>query len=383
MKKLPLLIIAFIFVLASVLYTNHLAAELSLEEQKKVELWAEATRQFILAEPGADIEFISTIIEGNTTIPVYMTDENGQYMLSRNIRLPKRLKKEGMELEQQAYYQKQIDNLREKTQPIEVRLAENHVQYIFYDQSTTIQALQLLPYLQFLLLLVFVGIAIVTIRASHRAEENSVWVGLSRETAHQLGTPISSLTAWNELLQVQYPDNSAFEEVHKDIQRLTTITERFSKIGSRPTLKPCAVIDVVQEAMQYMQTRTSARIRYVMNNRATSNRLVLLNPELFTWVIENLIRNSVDAMNGEGLICITISNDKTSYMIDVTDTGRGIERRRWRKVFLPGHTTKLRGWGLGLSLARRIVEDYHHGEIFVKESAIGGGTTFRIRLRKL
>lgn len=383
MKKLPLLLIAFIFVLASVLYTNHLATELSEEEQKKVEIWAEATRQFILAEPGDDIEFISTIIEGNTTIPVYMTDANGQYMLSRNIQLPKRLQKEGMEDEQLAYYQKQINNLREKTQPIEVRLSENLVQYIYYDQSNTIQALQLLPYLQFLLLLVFVGIAIVTIRASHRAEENSVWVGLSRETAHQLGTPISSLNAWNELLRSQYPDNSAFEEIDKDIQRLTIITERFSKIGSRPTLEPCAILPVVEEAMQYMQTRTSNRIRYTINNRNTSSRLVLLNKELFTWVIENLIRNSVDAMNGEGLICITISDDKTNFMIDVTDTGRGIERRRWRKIFTPGHTTKQRGWGLGLSLARRIVQDYHHGDIFVKESEIGGGTTIRIRIKKV
>lgn len=381
MKRIIIISVALLVVLSSVLYTNHLAQQLSLEEQKRVEIWAEATRQFILAQPGDDIDFISQIIEGNTTIPVFMTNDEGQYMLSRNVNVPKRLLKEGMEAEKLTYLQKQVDKLRSETQPIEVRLSDDLVQYIYYDQSLTLRQLQLLPYLQFLLILVFVIVAIITLSATHRAEENRVWVGLSKETAHQLGTPISSLNAWNELLRAQYPDNPSFDEIDRDIHRLTTITERFSKIGSKPTLETTALAPVVEEAMQYMQTRTSNRVQYTFENH-TEQGLTLLNAPLFTWVIENLIRNSIDAMNGEGKIRISLTEDSSCLLLDISDTGKGIERRRWHQVFHPGFTTKQRGWGLGLSLARRIVNDYHHGRIFILNSEPQKGTTFRIKLQK-
>lgn len=384
MKRIALLIIAFLVVLASVLYTNRLATQLSIEEQKRMEIWAEATRQFILAQPGEDIDFISTIIEGNTTIPVFMTDEDGRYMLSRNVDIPRRLQKEGMEQELQAYYQKQVDKLRESTTPIEVRLSEDLVQYIYYDQSRTLARLHLLPYVQFVLIIAFILIGIISLSATHRAEANRLWVGLSKETAHQLGTPISSLNGWLAILRAQDSEQqnaSTYDEIDRDLHRLTTITERFSKIGSRPELTLANLQPTVEDAVQYMKTRTSSRIQYTFVNEAQAGN-TMLNIPLFTWVIENLIRNAVDAMNGEGQIDIRISEDTSRYYVDISDTGKGIERRRWRQVFNPGYTTKQRGWGLGLSLAKRIISDYHHGRIYVLTSEIGKGTTFRIMLKK-
>lgn len=384
MKRIALLIIAFLVVLASVLYTNRLATQLSIEEQKRMEIWAEATRQFILAQPGEDIDFISTIIEGNTTIPVFMTDEEGHYMLSRNVDIPRRLQKEGMEQELQAYYQKQVDKLRESTTPIEVRLSEDLVQYIYYDQSRTLARLHLLPYVQFVLIIAFILIGIISLSATHRAEANRLWVGLSKETAHQLGTPISSLNGWLAILRAQDSEQqnaSTYDEIDRDLHRLTTITERFSKIGSRPELTLANLQPTVEDAVQYMKTRTSSRIQYTFVNEAQTGN-TMLNIPLFTWVIENLIRNAVDAMNGEGQIGIRISEDTSRYYVDISDTGKGIERRRWRQVFNPGYTTKQRGWGLGLSLAKRIISDYHHGRIYVLTSEIGKGTTFRIILKK-
>lgn len=381
MRKIIFLAISFAFVLGSVLYTTHLAEELSLEEHKKMEIWAEATRQMIMAGEDDDITFAADILEGNTTIPVFMTDTAGGLISSRNIDIPSRLEKEGMEEEKAAFLQKEVDKLiREGAEPIEVIIPNITTQYIYYDQSNTLRQLQLLPYLQFLLILIFFAVAIITITTSQKAEENRVWVGLSKETAHQLGTPISSLNAWNELLKTQYPDNPAFQEIDSDILRLTTITERFSKIGSRPKLTPCTLAPVVEEAMQYMQSRTSSRVTYELKKEAEG--AVLLNPALFTWVVENLLKNAVDAMNGEGHICLHIAEDDSQVILDISDTGKGIEHRNWRRIFRPGFTTKQRGWGLGLSLARRIVCDYHHGSIFVQHSEMGHGTTFRIKIKR-
>ena len=363
------------------MYTNHLADQLAEEEHQRMNIWAEATRQFILAEPGEDIDFISSIIEGNTSIPVFMTDADGQYMASRNVRLPKSLQQEGREEEVAAYYQKEINRLRENTAPIEVRLGPDLVQYIYYDESNLLRQLQYLPYIQLLLILAFGLIAAISLAATYRAEENKVWVGLSKETAHQLGTPISSLCAWNELLRTTYPNDPSFNEIERDIHRLSTITERFSKIGSRPQLSPTAVRPVAEETIRYMQTRTSARVRFsVLADALPNSAMALLAPPLFAWVLENLIKNAIDAMDGEGDITILMKQENRSIVMDVSDTGRGIERRYWRRIFQSGFTTKQRGWGLGLSLAKRIIHTYHHGKIYVLQSALGKGSTFRIIL---
>lgn len=383
MKKIIILIVAFVAVLASVMYTNHLAGKLAEEEQQRMAIWAEATRQFILAEPGDDIDFVSTIIEGNTTIPVYMTDENGQYLFSRNVNLPKRLQQEGHEEEATAYYQKQVDRLRGNSEPIEV-ITPIIRQYIYYDESNLLRQLHYLPYIQLLLIIAFGIVAIISLAATQKAEENRVWVGLSKETAHQLGTPISSLNAWNEILRAQYPDDPSFGEIENDIHRLSTITERFSKIGSKPKLQPAAVRPLVEETVAYMQTRTSNRVLfYVAADNVSPDTQSMLAAPLFAWVIENLIRNAVDAMEGEGSISIRMTEKDQKILIDVRDTGKGIERRKWRRIFKSGFTTKARGWGLGLSLSRRIIREYHHGKIFVLNSELGKGTTFRIILRKL
>ena len=383
MKKILILIVAFAAIAGSIMYTNHLAHQLAEEEHQRMNIWAEATRQFILAEPGEDINFVSSIIEGNTSIPVFMTDQDGRYMFSRNVSLPKRLQQEGHEEEVTAYYQKEVDRLRENTEPIEVRLGPDMVQYIYYDESNLLRQLQYLPYIQLLLILAFGLIAAISIAATQRAEKNKVWVGLSKETAHQLGTPISSLYAWNEILKAQYPNDPSFQEIERDIHRLSTITERFSKIGSRPQLTPTAVRPIVEETIRYMQSRTSSRILYYISvDNLRQETEALLAAPLFAWVIENLIKNAVDAMEGEGSISINMHETDRHILIDVRDTGKGIERRYWRRIFQSGYTTKQRGWGLGLSLAKRIISDYHHGSIYVLHSEIGKGTTFRISLKK-
>lgn len=383
MKKILILIVAFAAMAGSIMYTNLLANRLAEEEHQRMNIWAEATRQFILAEPGEDINFVSSIIEGNTSIPVFMTDQDGRYMFSRNVNLPKRLQQEGKEEEMTAYYQKEVDRLRESTEPIEVRLGPDMVQYIYYDESNLLRQLQYLPYIQLLLILAFGLIAAISIAATQRAEKNKVWVGLSKETAHQLGTPISSLYAWNEILKAQYPNDPSFQEIERDIHRLSTITERFSKIGSRPKLTPTAVRPIMEDTIRYMQSRTSSRILYYISaDNLRKETEALLAAPLFAWVIENLIKNAVDAMEGEGSISIKMNETERHILIDVRDTGKGIERRLWRRIFQSGYTTKQRGWGLGLSLAKRIICDYHHGRIFVLHSEIGKGTTFRISIKK-
>lgn len=383
MKKILILIVAFAAMAGSIMYTNLLANRLAEEEHQRMNIWAEATRQFILADPGEDINFVSSIIEGNTSIPVFMTDQDGRYMFSRNVNLPKRLQQEGKEEEVTAYYQNEVDRLRESTEPIEVRLGPDMVQYIYYDESNLLRQLQYLPYIQLLLILAFGLIAAISIAATQRAEKNKVWVGLSKETAHQLGTPISSLYAWNEILKAQYPNDPSFQEIERDIHRLSTITERFSKIGSRPKLTPTAVRPIMEDTIRYMQSRTSSRILYYVSaDNLRKETEALLAAPLFAWVIENLIKNAVDAMEGEGSISIKMNETERHILIDVRDTGKGIERRLWRRIFQSGYTTKQRGWGLGLSLAKRIICDYHHGRIFVLHSEIGKGTTFRISIKK-
>ena len=388
-----LLLIALLIVGGSFLFTNELARRLAQEEHKRMEIWAEATQRFIVAEEGTDIDFVSQIIEDNTTIPVYVTDSAGKFLFSRNVREPKQHVAE--------FYARRIAVLRETQTPIEVRIADDVVQYIYYDESLLLRQLHYFPYIQFSVIFLFVLIAIFALYTAQQSEQNRVWIGLTKETAHQLGTPLSSLAAWSQLLHEQYPEDALLPEMDKDIERLQRVAERFSKVGSEPELTMTDLIPVVEETLDYMRTRTSAKISYrftcdniAIGEMATPPRvMVMLNKTLFEWVIENLCKNAIDAMSGQsrngqtdgiqGVISVNIEPTDNKVYIDVTDTGKGMDRKQLRKIFSPGYTTKKRGWGLGLSLAKRIVEQYHKGHIFVKQSVPGEGTTFRIGLRKV
>ena len=383
------LLLVIVVVLSS-LVTSHIVEKFEKEEQKKIELWAEATRQFILADENDNIDLLLQVMEGNTTIPVYMVDTNYNLLLSRNVPEPKR--------NVEAFYIKKINELRATQQPIEVRISDNVMQYIYYEQSSTLRWLSYFPYIQLVVMLALAGMAAIALLMVQRSEKNSLWVGLSKETAHQLGTPISSLNAWNELLKTQYPDDTLLPQMDEDIRRLQMIAERFSKIGSQPKLEAYEVLPVVQSAMDYMRARTSSKIEYRLEIkgerlRAPQNatsvigdpaeaRAMLCAP-LFEWVIENICKNAIDAMDGKGSITIEVRREaKGKIYIDITDTGKGIDRRNFKRIFNPGYTSKKRGWGLGLSLGKRIIEDYHRGELFVKQSQLGVCTTFRIVLEQ-
>ena len=383
------LLLVIVVVLSS-LVTSHIVEKFEKEEQKKIELWAEATRQFILADENDNIDLLLQVMEGNTTIPVYMVDTNYNLLLSRNVPEPKR--------NVEAFYIKKINELRATQQPIEVRISDNVMQYIYYEQSSTLRWLSYFPYIQLVVMLALAGMAAIALLMVQRSEKNSLWVGLSKETAHQLGTPISSLNAWNELLKTQYPDDTLLPQMDEDIRRLQMIAERFSKIGSQPKLEAYEVLPVVQSAMDYMRARTSSKIEYRLEIkgerlRAPQNATSVIGPPaearamlcapLFEWVIENICKNAIDAMDGKGSITIEVRREaKGKIYIDITDTGKGIDRRNFKRIFNPGYTSKKRGWGLGLSLGKRIIEDYHRGELFVKQSQLGVGTTFRIVLEQ-
>ena len=368
-------LLLMVAVVLSSLATSYIVERFEREEQKKIELWAEATRQFILADENENIDLLLQVLEGNTTIPVYMVDTAYNLLLSRNVREPKR--------NVDAFYVEKINQLRVEQTPIEVRISDNVMQYIYYEPSSTLRWLSYFPYIQMIVMIALASLAAIALLMVQRSEKNSLWVGLSKETAHQLGTPISSLNAWNELLKTRYPDDPLLPQMDEDIYRLQNIAERFSKIGSQPTLERMEVLPVVQSAMDYMRARTSNKVAYSLEVRGERREAkAMLCAPLFQWVVENICKNAVDSMDGKGTITIAMQPMEEKIYIDITDTGKGIERRKFRKIFQPGYTSKQRGWGLGLSLAKRIIEDYHLGKLFVKQSQLGVGTTFRIVLKQ-
>ena len=371
--KFSFIVGAMLIVLASTIFTNRLAGKLSVEEQKKIEIWAEATRQLILADETTDMNFILKIIEGNTTIPVIITDENDSMIDYRNIKAPVKNKEE--------YFEKKIVKLKNKKPKLEIALKEtNTKQYIYYDDSMLLKQLYIFPYVQFGIIFSFFIIVILAFASTKRAEQNKVWVGLSKETAHQLGTPISSLLAWIELLKLRYQNDTLINDMEKDVNRLRVIADRFSKIGSKPDLKKSDLRETLTNAVNYMNNRSSNKIEISLHFASELPVTVPLNVPLFEWVIENLCKNAIDALNGAGKINLNVKNSDNEVIIDVSDTGKGLERNLYQAIFSPGFTTKERGWGLGLSLAKRIIEEYHKGKIFVKHSEVNVGTTFRIIL---
>jgi len=361
MKRILLLAIAIIIVITSHIYTTRIARTIAESEQQRIEIWANATED-LLSDDYSELAF--TIVEQNNNIPILIIDDNDTIIASRNI--------DDDELNNET-----VEDLKELHEPITIDLSETEHQYILYDDSLILKSLRIFPIVQLILVILFIGLLLWILYAERRSMQDKLWVGLSRETAHQLGTPISSLAAWLELLRVTSPSET-IDEMNKDVVRLQAIANRFSKIGSAPKLEPASLSAIVDNAIDYMRRRTSNKVLYSIEDNSINSTTRMSEP-LIQWVIENLCKNSVDAMNGSGSISIVIGNEPGMIFMELSDTGHGIDRHNFKRVFHPGFTTKKRGWGLGLSLAHRIINDYHHGSITVKSSS-ASGTTFRIEL---
>jgi len=361
MKQFFLLLTAVIIVIVSHIFALRIASNVAEAEKQRIQIWAEATEE-LLNESYSDLAF--NIVEQNNNIPIIIIDDNDSVITFRNIT-------------REDINPNLVADLKEKHEPIIIDLSDTEHQYIIYDDSFILKSLRVFPTIQFTLIIVFIILLLWILSAEKQSVQNKLWVGLSRETAHQLGTPISSLTAWLELLKSTAPGET-IEEMNKDVMRLQTIANRFSKIGSTPKLEPTTLPTVVNNAVEYMRRRTSNSVQYSITDN-TTNPIVHLSEPLIQWVIENLCKNAVDAMNGHGSISILIANQGKFIFIEVSDTGHGIDRRNFKRIFKPGFTTKKRGWGLGLSLAYRIINEYHHGSIYIKSSS-ATGTTFRIEL---
>lgn len=371
--KFGFIVAAMLIAVVSVVYSDMLIKSLAQEERQKMEVWAEATQVFISEDTSRNMTLILKILKGNTSIPVILWSERDGIISQNNIDIP--------EKDADLFMEKKIKELRAKNPPIVVDLEDGNYQYLYYDDSIILKRLNIYPYAQLTVIFIFILIAFLALASTKKSEQNKVWVGLSKETAHQLGTPISSLIAWVEYLKTKEIDPVLLDEMGKDVTRLETITDRFSKIGSNPDPNPVDITDSLRSALDYMETRISSKVK-IFTHFPENPVLVLINNSLFAWVVENLIKNAVDAMEGQGEITFQVEERDKMVRIDITDTGKGIPKSKFKTIFNPGYTTKERGWGLGLSLVKRIVESYHRGKIFVKSSEIGKGTTFRIELKK-
>jgi len=373
--KLLLLTAALLIGAASLWYTNKLVKNLADEERKKINLWAEATKKLAdVSELNTDLGFPYAVISDNTTIPVILTDSSFGMITYRNLDSLKMLDKK--------YATLQIAEMRDSHDPIEIVLPGENKNYILYKDSTLLVKLRYYPYFQLSVIALFLFVSYLAFSNSRKSEQNQVWVGMAKETAHQLGTPLSSLIAWMEILKMKGLSSEYTGEIQKDIQRLQTITDRFSKIGSAPSLQKENVEEVLEHSINYIKTRTSDKINFALVNNSSAQVFAPMNVPLFEWVIENILKNAIDAMTGEGKITAAITDQQQFVYIDIADSGKGISKGNFKTVFKPGYTTKSRGWGLGLSLSKRIIEEYHDGQIFVKHSEPNRGTTFRIVLKK-
>ncbi|MBW8332515.1 MAG: HAMP domain-containing histidine kinase [Prolixibacteraceae bacterium] len=374
--KILILLLAVIIGIGSFFYTNWLVKKMAFEERKNVELWAEATQMLASYDLNSnlDITFLVDIVNRNTSIPIIIADSTDHILVEKNITYA--------EANKDRVLVRELKKMKDENDPIIISVSETKTQYLYYRSSILLENLKYYPIVQFAVILLFILVAYLAFSSSRNAEQNQVWVGMSKETAHQLGTPISSLMAWVELLKMQNIDENLIQEFEKDTQRLEKITERFSKIGSVPELTRTDVAETIRSTVAYLKTRSSAKVKYLLDFGEEVKFEIPLNASLFSWVIENLCKNAIDAMNNIGTIQISIVEKGDQILIDLADTGKGISKSYFKTVFQPGFTSKKRGWGLGLSLAKRIVENYHKGKIFVKHSEINKGTTFRIILQK-
>ena len=373
--RTALIIVAIIIAFISLFVSQSLVRDLSREERSKMELFAEAYQFFNDADENTDLSLVLSVISGNKTIPVIVTDENNVVRSYLNIDIRK--------ADTLAYLNSCVEHMRSLGNSIKIYYDESdkkHYNEVCFDESLLLNRLTVYPYIQMGVVMLFVLIAIFALLSFKKTEQNRVWVGLSKETAHQLGTPISSLMAWTELLKDKY-DDELIEEMEKDVNRLQMVAERFSKVGSMPEPVQADMVGVLDGVIDYVEHRSPATVKFT---REFPNPPVnaKVNASLFGWVIENICKNAVDAMNGKGQLTIKLTEENNYVAIDVTDTGKGIAKNSWRSIFDPGYTTKERGWGLGLSLAKRIVTEYHKGKIYVSHSELGKGTTFRIEIPK-
>ena len=374
--------------------SNRLVKQLASQERERMDIWAKATQRLAQADVDADVDFLLSIISQNNSIPVMVSDSNFNILDFRNFDLPDKYAEEAPTFEELSQANKDFLNSRLRlasgtrtleelsaTNPhfIRVDVYYNYPQYIYYEDSILLKRLSWYPYVQLIVMVVLALIIYSAIIYTKNAEQNRLWAGLSKETAHQLGTPISSLMAWNQYLDSTGTAKDITEEMNKDIVRLSVIAQRFSKIGSRPELNLEYLNSIVEKSLGYMSSRISGKVKIQMHFPEDDMGVMVSEP-LFEWVMENLTKNAVDAMEGEGEIDITTGHGKDNVWIEVKDTGKGIARKNFKKVFAPGFTTKKRGWGLGLALVKRIINEYHGGKIYVKESEVGKGTTFRIEL---
>lgn len=373
--KIVLLVFAFLIGFFSLWYTNTLVQKLEAQEKQKIQTWANATRLLISPDFDGDPTFLFELIKQNNTIPVILADDQGNITSYRNL--------DSTLIEEEGYFQQKIAHMKTVTDPITIEYVEGKTITIYYENSKLLNQLKIYPYFQLGVIALFLAVSYFAFSYSRRSEQNKVWAGMSKETAHQLGTPISSLIAWVDYLAESEtkPSDKVIAEIKNDLNRLELITERFSKIGSEPVLEQSDLFAVLEDSVEYINSRTSDKVDIsIVNPDEMRRRQVAVNQPLFAWVIENLCKNAVDAMEGAGQITFKLLNNANKVIIDVTDTGKGIPLGQQKTIFKPGFTTKQRGWGLGLSLVKRIIENYHNGKIYVKSSELGKGTTFRIEL---
>jgi len=368
--KISFLLFAGFIVLGSIFYTSQLVDKLAVEEEKKVKLWADALAS-IDSDLNQDITLLTNILEQNETTPIILTNEKGEIIDHRNLKLS--------DTKTDKQLQEALVNMKDGGLFFEIELY-GVKSVLYYDDSLLLKQLALYPYIQLGLILFLVVLAYLVFSITKKSEQDQVWVGMSKETAHQLGTPISSLLAWMELLKSSDIDQNLTQEMGKDVERLEMIAERFSKIGSKPVLISNDVQQILLDSINYLKKRSSKKIEFIIDIDETINTFVPLNKELFSWVIENTTKNAIDAMGGQGRLSYELKKTGTYLCLDICDTGKGINRNQFNSIFEPGYTTKKRGWGLGLSLAKRIIEDYHRGKIFVHRSELGKGSCIRVLL---
>lgn len=389
---LAVIVISALAVIGFLLVSNSLIKQLATQERERMNIWAQATQRLAQADINADFEFLLGIISQNNSIPVLITDKNLNISEFRNFDLPDKDDKDkslfqDLSERNRNYLMKRLrgacggkplaEVAKHNNHFIEIEMAQGDNQYIYFEDSRLLRALTIYPYIQIGVMVVLAFLLYMAVVYTKRAEQNRVWVGLSKETAHQLGTPISSLMAWVEFFRASGTDKEITDEIDKDVRRLSVIADRFSKIGSKPDMELEYINETIGRSLDYMKSRVSGHVRINLH-LSEDDHGVLLSRPLVEWVMENLTKNAVDAMQGDGVIDITTGSERNTVWIEVRDTGKGIPRKHFKTVFNPGYTTKKRGWGLGLTLVKRIVEEYHGGRIYVKESEIGKGTTFRM-----
>lgn len=384
--KITLVVTAVVIAVVSLVVSHKLIRDLQQEELAKMEVWAEAMRSLINADETTDLNLVLKVINSNNNIPIVVVDGYDNVAIHRNITI--KAENEADSLQQLERIKRQFvedaDHMRLAIASPDGDLTANEETLdVYYQDSLMLKRLAYFPYVQLGIVGLFVVVAIFALLSSKRAEQNKVWVGLSKETAHQLGTPISSLMAWTEVLMEMYPDDEMICEMKTDVERLELIAERFSKIGSVPELKDGDLCRVIDNTVAYIRRRTSDKVVFVQSYADAGSVILPMCAPLMEWVLEVLFKNAIDAMAGAGRIEVALTGETHRWIIEIKDTGKGISRKNFKTVFKPGFTTKQRGWGLGLSLAKRIIEEYHHGLIYVKESTVGVGTTFRIELKRM